>query len=263
MRALSFQRTLLLTASLLIAAVCGANYPSIAQAQEPPETRAAQSAQTILFSGYKWYVRDSTGGPGPNTFDPRNVSVDANGDLHLTIAYRDGKWTCAEVWTKKRYGFGKYQFQVVGALDQFDPSIVLGLFNYPTPDVGPDGTNEIDIEFAQWGDANNPRGSYTVWPAQVGAKHRTHPFDFSLNDTYTTQRFTWSSKSILFQSLSGHRNNNRNEFARWVFQPKAYLKQISQSPMPVHINLWLERGNAPQNGQPVEIVIHKFAFAPE
>ena len=53
----------------------------------------------------------------------------------------------------KCLGFGRYQFQVIGRIDQLDPNVVLGLFKYPTPDVGPDGTNEIDIEFAQWGRA--------------------------------------------------------------------------------------------------------------
>ena len=68
-----------------------------------------------------------------------------------------------EVLTKDRSGFGRYQFWVVGRVDRLDPNVVFGLFNYPTPDIGPDGTNEIDIEFAKWGKPEAPMGNYTVW----------------------------------------------------------------------------------------------------
>jgi hypothetical protein len=43
-------------------------------------------------------------------------------------------------------GFGRYQFWIEGRVDRLDPNVVLGLLNYPTPDVGPDATNEIDID---------------------------------------------------------------------------------------------------------------------
>ena len=39
---------------------------------------------------------------------------------------------------------------------------------YPTPDVGPDGTHEIDIEFAKWGVPDAKIGNYTVWPVKRG-----------------------------------------------------------------------------------------------
>ena len=60
--------------------------------------------------------------------------------------------------------------QVTGRPDQFDRNIILGLFNYPnSPSIGPDGTNEIDIEFAQWGDPNNPnRLNWVVYPPALG-----------------------------------------------------------------------------------------------
>ncbi len=221
---------------------------------------AASVSTTIQFSGYQWDVRSGTGGPGPNTWDPANVWVDAQGALHLKITAQGGAWSCAEVSTKKRFGFGRYQFQVISPLDQLDRNVVLGLFNYPTPDVGVDGTNEIDIEFARWGDEANPPGNYTVWPAQAGLAPRTHPFSFALDGTYTTHRFTWSSRRIFFQSLYGHRNDNRNRFASWVYRPSAYAKYIPQKPMPVHLNLWLFQGLPPTDGQEVEAIVKSFKF---
>ena len=82
---------------------------------------------------------------------------------------------------RKRLGFGRYQFQISGRIDRFDDNVVLGLFNYPTGDVGPDATHEIDIEFARWGDAKNPIGNYTVWPVEKSLKQVSKSFPFDLD----------------------------------------------------------------------------------
>jgi hypothetical protein len=98
----------------------------------------AAEPTTLQFAGLKWAVKHGPDmGPGPNMWDRRNVWVDDQDRLHLTIALRDGKWTCAEVSTTQRLHFGTYEFQTVGRLDQFDANVVLGLFNYPPRDVGP------------------------------------------------------------------------------------------------------------------------------
>lgn len=220
------------------------------------------SGQTIKFSGYEWKVKSGEKlGPGPNRWSAANVRVDAEGLLHLKIAQREGVWECAELNTVRRLGLGAYQFQIVGKIDRLDKNVVLGLFNYPTPDVGEDGTNEIDIEFARWGDATFPIGNYTVWPATKTVKETTHPFRFSLTKDVTTQRFTWSSNSILFQSLLGRRDDSKDVYQTWLFQP-ATAAAIPQQPMPVFINLWLFRGQAPSDGAEVEIVIKSFKFTP-
>ncbi len=85
----------------------------------------------IEFGGYTWTVRSGRGGPGPNAWDESNVWIDAATNLHLKITQRDGKWSCAEVTMRKQLGFGRYQFQISGRLDQLDDNVVLGLFNYP------------------------------------------------------------------------------------------------------------------------------------
>src|SRR5579859_4363234 len=128
-------------------------------------------AKDIEFGGYSWAVRSGRGGPGPNAWDENNGWLDSSTNLHLKISQRDGKWSCAEITMRKRVGFGRYQFQVTGRIDRFDDNVVLGLFNYPTRDVGSDGTHEIDIEFSRWGNAKNPMGNHTVWPVEKALKH--------------------------------------------------------------------------------------------
>ena len=215
-------------------------------------------AEEIQFGGYTWSVRSGHGGPGPNQWEKTNVWLDASTNLHLKISQHDGKWSCAEITMQKRLGFGRYQFQTTGRLDLLDDNVVLGLFNYPTRDVGPDGTHEIDIEFARWGQSKNPMGNFTVWPVEKGLKHVTKPFPFSLTGDQTTHHFTWSRDQIRFQSLNDH-----SELAQLIYNSPEPNRHISQQPMPVHINLWLFRGQAPKNKQEVEVVVRDFKFTPE
>src|SRR3954470_12292542 len=98
---------------------------------------AAALDQTIRFSGYDWHIRSDQGAPGDNTWAADNVWLDHQGHLHLKLAYRDGQWTCAEIALTRRLGFGRYEFWVGGRIDRLDKNVVLGLFNYTTPDIGP------------------------------------------------------------------------------------------------------------------------------
>ncbi len=220
-------------------------------------------ATTLHFSGYDWTVKSGDGlGPGPCNWSDSNVWVDANGDLHLKISNVDGTWYCSEIESLQRLGFGEYQFTVIGAIDMLDPNVVLGLFNYPTPDVGSDRTNEIDIEIARWGNPAAPNLNFTVWPARAGLPPVGKSYFFSLQGTYTTQRFTWRKSNILFRSLNGHRNDNRSTIAKWSDAPANASKRIPQKPLPVHLNLWLVDGKPPTDGQEVEIVIRSFTYKP-
>ena len=230
----------------------------------PTETSTPIASNgTIQFSGYEWDVRDGgLSGPGPNRWEAQNVWLDENGDLHLKVALTAEGWSCAEVTMTQSLGFGRYQFQVIGRVDQLDPNVVLGLFNYPTPDVGQDATHEIDIEFARWGNPAWEIGNFTVWPAQEGLQRVSESFPVELNGTYTTHRFTWQSDRIFFQSLHDHTDNDEYKIAEWLYQPQEPEKYISQQAMPVHINLWLFQGQAPTDGKEVEIVIHRFTFTP-
>ena len=221
-------------------------------------------AKTIYFAGYDWTVKSGNNiGPGPNSWDEDNVWVDQNGYLHLVLSKRDSQWYCAQASMVGRLGFGRYQFWVTGRIDQLDPNVVFGLFNYPPADVGPDGTHEIDIEFARWGKPAAPIGNYTVWPARSGlsSAHQVFPVELSGDDT--TQRFLWSYSSVKFQSLVGHTDDDVGQFAIWQYDPRDAANFIGDNPMPVEMNLWLFKGQPPQNGREVELIVRSFNFTPE
>jgi len=81
-----------------------------------------------------------------------------------------------------------------------------------------------------------------------------------LNGDDTTQRFTWGPTSVKFQSLLGHRDDDLGQFANWLYQPRDPASYIGDKPLPVQINLWLFKGQPPNNGQQVELVVRAFKF---
>ncbi|MEP6466970.1 MAG: glycoside hydrolase family 16 protein [Parafilimonas sp.] len=217
------------------------------------------TTSTIQFSGYTWNVKNGSHlGPGPNYWSRNNVWVDAKGFLHLKITKDSvtGKWYCAEVSTQQTFGFGKWQFWVDGRIDKMDKNVVLGLFNYS----GNDGFDEMDIEWARWGNKHYPNCNYTVWPAEKGFKNYSYVKEVSLTGKNTTQRFTRTDSSVFFQSIQGFTNGNDNVIAS--SHCKAPEKSISSLPMPAYINLWLMNGMPPANEKEVEIIIHKFSYTP-
>lgn len=242
----------------------GNAWAQMGETMPPPST----SSSLLKWAGHEWRVKSSAEvvGPGPNLWDGRNVWLDDRGGLHLKLARREGKWTCAELSSVRRFGFGRYSFKVEGAVDRLDPNIVLGLFLYPTPDVGPDGTHEIDIEFARWGRHDSPIGNYTVWHTRNAHKNSGHTFPIVLDGTFTTYSWTWQPGTVSYQSQHGHHDGasqaSGSTFAQWEFKPKDAASEIAQKPMPLHFNLWLFQGRAPTDGQEVEIVIRDFRFEP-
>jgi hypothetical protein len=223
---------------------------------------SAGSPKVIQFSGYQWQVKGGTSlSPGHNNWSDANAWVDANGYLHLKITDTPQGWQCAEIVSLDNFGFGAYQFDVIGQIDQLDPNVVFGMFNYPTSDAGPNGGFETDLEISRWGNPQNPNGNFSVWPASDGLQPGIQTFDFTLNGTYTTQRFTWTNDQIYFQSLHGHQTGNNNEINSWLYKPADSQSYIPQDPMPLHLNLWLAGGVPP--AAEVEIVISHFTFTPQ
>lgn len=209
--------------------------------------------------GYSWTIRNQgSSGPGPNVWKDSNVFVDGNGDLHLKISYSPSGWTCAEIYTNSVFPYGTFEWWVIGEVDKLDKNVVLGLFMYPGSGAV-DGTNEIDIEFAQWGNANNKRLFYTVYPKELGPQPQSAGFDVQLSGTYTTNRFKWSATGVFYEGVHGHQEGSGQQFASWS-SPANFSSQIPSMKLVTHMNLWLFQGRQPSNGKEVEIVIRRFKY---
>lgn len=220
---------------------------------------------TLTWRGTQWNVKSGTGlAPGGNNWSPANAFVDASGDLHLAITNVNGTWYSAEVWTTASYGFGTFQWQVKSAVDNFDPSVVLGLFAYGPPVWGVDGTHEIDIEYSRFGVPGGNNERWTVFPNSLASPPLARlPRTLTLGgDLTSTSRFTWTSTSVTFGTFAGYQppTSSTNLINSWVYAPPEPAAAISQSPAPVHINFYLYNGSPPTNGQGAEVVIHDVSF---
>ncbi len=243
---------------LLIAGSCTAEKTE--SIRNVTDTLSPATPRTISFSGYQWTVREhpSAQGPGPNYFRQQQVWVDANGWLHLLLSKDSvtGNWLAAEITSQQNFGFGMYRFLVDGRPDRFDKNIVFGLFNYS----GRDGYDEMDIEFARWGNAAFPNLNYTIWPAKDPFKNAATTHEFSLNGNLSLHQFLRSADTVTCSSFQGAEALAPALIYRSVFaSPPASVSQLS---MPVHINLWLFNGNPPGDGQRVEVIIRRFTFIP-
>ena len=179
-----FRRAVSGTRAALLAATSGAALLVAA---------AAHAATPFVWKGHTWQVT-SGAMAGVANGSPSNVSVDGSGYLHLKITNTSGTWTASELFTTDNLGFGTYQWQVDGPIDVYDKNVVLGLFPYgPAAGIGKDGTNEIDIEFSRWGQANGPNADWTDYPLSGTTQGETS-FSFSLDGgTLSTSRFVWTS----------------------------------------------------------------------
>jgi len=224
--------------------------------------RVPPTARRLNFSNYSWSVKTSSGnlaGPGPNYFSDstNNVWVDASGYLHLKITTNSG-WQCAEIISDRNFGYGQYRFTVSAPINLLDANAVLGLFTYSYDSVY--NEREIDIEFSRWEYDFGPSNvaDYAIAPYNPG---QTFRFPLPAGVTNSTHSFTWQPNNVAFQSLNGSFASPpaaSNILETWNITngiPPAGGEQV-------HLNLWLDNGNPPALGLPVEAVITQFEFVP-
>ena len=224
---------------------------------------AHAEAKRLRFSGYDFQVKEGRGlGPGPNDWAKSQVSVDGKGRLHLKRSQVGGKWYSGEISSISRFGFGTYEMEFVGDIGGLDKDAVFGFFNYPTEDVGPDATNEIDIEFARWGDMRNKPLNYTVWPKTPGLPYAHKTFSFPRGVYKSLHRFTWSSTGVRYYSALLDDSGEVRRAFEWDYTPADPEARIGQDPMPFHINLWGRKGLKPSDRKPVEVIVNYFKFTP-
>jgi hypothetical protein len=227
-------------------------------------TSSHAHAANLQWAGRSWQVT-SGGMAGVAAGSPNNVSVDSSGYLHLKISNSGGTWTAAEIFSTDKLGFGTYQWQVDAPIDRFDKNVVLGLFPYgPAAGIGGDGTNEIDIEYSFWGNANGVNGDWTDYP-NSGTTIGERSYKFSLNGgTFSTSRFIWSSSNIQNFLISGFQpvGSTTGLINSWTYAPPNSSTNIPQQAMPLGINLWCFDA-PPSDGKNVEVVIRDFQFVAE
>lgn len=208
-------------------------------------------ARDIVFAGRVWHVKSGYGGPGPNHWSdaPDSVWVDAAG-LHLRLREVGGTWYGAEVYSAACTRPGTHRFYLDAALEDLDVNVIAAPFLYR------DDLNELDIEFARWGDPTADVGQFVVQPSAV------ERFELNLAGTYTTHTIRWRPTEVRFISVHGHYAFPPDPglvIHRWRYAGPD-LPEIDG--MRVHLNLWLMSGLPPTDGAEVEIVLTDVELPP-
>jgi hypothetical protein len=260
------------TAALLV----GASYnpPCVEGLASLPASIMAQAVASVVverddprvrrldFSGYNWWVKTSADrvGPGPNYFSDstNNVRLDAEGRLHLRITHRSNQWPCAEIVSRRTFGYGHYRFALEARVDNLDTNVVLGLFTWS--DDPAYAHREIDIECARWGNAADPNNAQFVVQPWDSPGHLTR-FAVPPPATNSTHLFIWETNRVRFQSLRGGFSPSpepANVLSAWTYA----LEVPNSGDENVRLNLWLNNGIAPGDSNEVEVIIRSFEFVP-
>lgn len=152
----------------------------------------AWRTDTIRFEGRSWHVRESHTpvGAGPNLWSAEGVRVQ-DGRLHLSASETRGEWRSAEVASPVL----EWPLELsvhLHPLPKIDENTVVGVFLYE------DDRREVDVEFAQWGDANSLPAQFAV-SFQNAAEVRRFPWP----EGPVTLHFVWDDDALVVSLESG------------------------------------------------------------
>lgn len=252
---------------------------------EPEEVGNERYADTLVFSGRNWTIKNGNGlmGPGPNFFSnhPNDVWVDQNGYLHLTVTERDGQWKSTEVVSQDNLGYGKYAWTLEGNPLDIDENVIIGLFTWDNNTFQEHANSEVDIEFAKWGEVDEGYTlQYGVQPIAFGPYNEERVDKPEVDSTFlvgvSTHEFTWTDTLITWRSYAGEYSDNPGTIlASWSFDlnnPARIKYEGDNQSDPIVIpgygattnarmNYWLLNGpQGPSNQFRHEIIIRSFNY---
>jgi hypothetical protein len=212
-------------------------------------------SKVLHFSGYDWIVRTagSDRGGEPNSYDPANAWIDPKGYLHLRMALREGRWSCAEVNLTRSLGFGTYRF-VVQDSAHLGPSAVLGMFTWDEAGAD-DARSELDIELSRWGSPGGKNAQYVVQPFYVAENVAR----FTVPSGVLTHILRWERGIASFTTIRGSLGGlgsqtiSEHVFTSGVPTPGAET---------VHIGLYDFHHSKSILQLPAEVVIERFEYLP-
>jgi hypothetical protein len=212
-------------------------------------------SKVLHFSGYDWIVRSAASDRGgeTNSYDPANAWVDQKGYLHLQMALRDGRWSCANVRLARSLGYGTYRFTVQDSAD-LQPSAVLGI--YTLDETKPDEIrSELNIELSRWGEPGKKNAQYVIQPYYVPENISR----FIVPAGVVTHTLRWQPGEASFKTTRGPVETSRS---------KAIAEHVFTSGVPaaaaenVHIELYEFHHSKSVSQVPAEVVIQKFEYLP-
>ena len=214
----------------------------------------ASAPKTIPFSGYEWELRSiASDRGGSNKYSADNAWTDAEGNLHLKLAKRNGEWTSVEVINTRSLGYGTYLFAVTD-VSSLDPAAAFGLLTWD--DQGADQNHrELDVEISQWGDPTISNAQFVIQPYYVPA----NVVRFAAPAGRLVHSFRWEPGRAVFRTMRASRPSMsgpvvaEHEFTAGVPIPGTEK---------VRMNLYFFRYSPAEPRSDVEIVVERFQYLP-
>lgn len=211
---------------------------------------------SLRFSGYDWDVRTiaSDKGGTNNLYDPENAWTDGRGALHLQIKKKSGRWSCAEIFLKRSFGYGTYVV-TVRDISHLEPAAVFSMFTFDQWNAE-QHYREMDVEVSRWGDAASKNNTqYVVQPFY----NPGNLFAFAAPPGRLTYLMRWESEHVTFKTFRGRSTGagasvvSEHEFTSGIPSPG------EAKPRLIFFVVASDK-NPLQN--PSEVVVEKFEYLP-
>ncbi|MCJ2056402.1 family 16 glycosylhydrolase [Methylobacterium sp. J-048] len=206
----------------------------------------------------RWYVSDGwvNGDHQRCTWSRQRVQIPTTGGLTLTLSdspYKDRAFSCAEIQTNERYGYGTYEVRMrAGAAS----GLVSAFFTFNGPENGDRRTNdEIDFEFLGKDTKGVQLNYFTGGTGQhetienLGFDASTTMADYALE--WLPDRIRWSVNGRLLREVRGLPD-----------------KPIPSHPGKIMLTIWMGQGEdfvswlgpASYPGRPITATFERVAF---
>jgi len=210
---------------------------------------------SLKFSGYDWSVRtiESDKGGLSNLYDPENAWTDADGALHMRIAKKSGRWSCAEIFLNRSLGYGTYS-ATVRDTSQLEPAAVFSMFTFDDS-TSDQHFREMDTEIAGRDALNKNNAQYEIQPLYIPG----NLFTYSTPPGALTFVLHWESGHATFKTLRGRSAGagaqlvSEHKFTSGVPAPGKAMPRL--------IFFVAARDRYPMQ-KPSEVVVEKFEYLP-
>jgi len=221
------------------------------------EPSSSQQYKPFDFGGLLWHrrVTNQVQGPGNNLFGIKlkNVYLDKKGHLNLKIKKAGKKYSCAEVYTDEFIGEGRIETIVQTSLKHFAEDMVLGIFFYDG--TAPPYYNEVDIEYALWGNKENLNGQYAIH-SKNGIE--THRFELPKNKLLVKHVFDISHNHISIRSFVY--KSELNEYILITERTFTRPQEFTFEKTHFRFNLWLTKEKTSKKAIYPKVKIISFNF---
>jgi hypothetical protein len=215
---------------------------------------AQPSARTVTFSGYEWEIRQLSTDRHTHRvdYDARNVSVDAEGHLHLALTRREGRWTAGEAGLTRPLGNGTYQFELRGVDLDSPAAFEVWTWDPMRPDQN---WAELGFDVRRPSDPPQKNAEFVVQPTYVAA----NVFGFAAPPGPLTFSFRWAPGVVSFQAARG---TAVADGAAVVGQRQFRSGVPMAGAATIHVGLVYLRDSSTAPTREGEVVVEKFVFLP-